>query len=750
MKVINVPHPFWKLQFKSFLERLRLKYKIEQHQKTCIVDVRDYCKNTQSVIVEFTTEAVLLKFINEVQRCHFLNHTLEFQVCTESKQDVSDIFPKLSLYKESTILDDTKISNNKSYEKTIQMDISEEEIQIPNQSISCGPCLLVEELPDDFVEAHFRNFLNKFAWNSFILSKPTEAVVNITEVDDFDLTCKVEFISQDVAKRYFNLQPMHYEDKDVIFKRIPANEETICNTPVSYGPCLLVEELPDDFVEAHFRNFLNKFAWNSFILSKPSEAVVNITEVDKIALTCKVEFISQDVAKIYFNLQPMHYEDKDVIFKRIPANEETKCDTPVSYGPCLLVEELPDDFVDAHFRNYLNKFAWKSLFLSKPTEAVVNITEVDKIAHTCKVEFLSGDVAKNIFKLQYMEYEDKVLKFMRVPENLKQVHGPSNPFDMSPSFELMSDFSSPASDDLDLGPCGVTVPYCNADKNNNAKVNLDAPDGTKEFYSCLLQLRRAFSGKNHSSAYARLLGDLAQKNVETSIPELVKKRKALLDGYNRAKRLQMGTFVVKGEDMLPFCKVVFGGEPIESLEKTKFCDLANPDEVAEKSAVFTKGAVFTNTATKCILSLIESNLDAFNNASGRTRFWKDISKALVDKGHWYDSAQCENHFLGLKKKFKDIEVMRSKTGVAVDDYDSKWPYFSQMQNIMRGNVTVYPKGTVACGSTFQVSIDAEYSLDRTAEKPFKQVKSSKDERTEALKDLVKALAEKNKILKRKS
>lgn len=105
--------------------------------------------------------------------------------------------------------------------------------------------------------------------------------------------------------------------------------------------------------------------------------------------------------------------------------------------------------------------------------------------------------------------------------------------------------------------------------------------------------------------------------------------------------------------------------------------------------------MWTHSATKSLIAAVVENRDTYENDTTRhTTFFRDISKVLAEKKHFYNAGQCERKMQQLKKLYKDERQRLLQTGAPGN---CNFPYYEDLHELMEGRASVDPPITVAVG-----------------------------------------------------
>ncbi|KAK3931950.1 Splicing factor U2AF 65 kDa subunit [Frankliniella fusca] len=232
-------------------------------------------------------------------------------------------------------------------------------------------------------------------------------------------------------------------------------------------------------------------------------------------------------------------------------------------------------------------------------------------------------------------------------------------------------------------------------------------EGKVLFLNKLILTRRLFYNKqNFPAAYARLMAEVRGAGVDVDLPEVVKRRSYWQDVNNAVKRGKQSSLY-----MLPL-KVIFEKAPLETLIGTEFyladdiqldSQLVDPMHVATTAAMFSKGAVFSPAASRYLIRVVKSNFDILQGAKNTDIFWREVSKLMADKEHYYDPSACERKFDQAKKLYRSHKAELLRTGAEGDKQHDQWYWNDDMHFVMKKDTISNPPMTMSMGSSRAVA-----------------------------------------------
>jgi len=118
---------------------------------------------------------------------------------------------------------------------------------------------------------------------------------------------------------------------------------------------------------------------------------------------------------------------------------------------------------------------------------------------------------------------------------------------------------------------------------------------------------------------------------------------------------------------------------------------------------------------KAVIKLIkfcQANKELYGDLTQQVRFYREASRYLQSVDCIVTPKQCADEMTSLESKLNTEKRIEERSCAAA--YHSQWPYYEEMMQLSGDRVTVEPKITVACGTTFEVRRPADNNSGNAA------------------------------------
>ncbi|XP_026292670.1 uncharacterized protein LOC113217044 [Frankliniella occidentalis] len=196
---------------------------------------------------------------------------------------------------------------------------------------------IVKNLPTKFfLPAHFIDHLNTTAWLQDLGPAEDESVVTQLIKEDNSSSGRIQFIDAEVAKKMC-AQTITYDHHKI--EMVQEMEQAS-----SLSPMVTISNLPQNFYEAHFCNFMKDLG--ELGLKDPVNSLLSVTKYSESERSCVAKFTTPEIAAKVCEM-PEKYDrcELKMVQHVVPSDAPAVTES-------VRVSNLPKSFYQAHFENF--------------------------------------------------------------------------------------------------------------------------------------------------------------------------------------------------------------------------------------------------------------------------------------------------------------------------------------------------------------------------------------------------------------